>query len=246
MSARDEKRLFNLLRALEFYQERLLVLQKQEAESTGPSMRIPLQVEIEDVRNRIDELNKQMETLSAADAAVDKVESLAVDVAGNLQSLQLLEVQGDREQIKALEEQINSLVKTSTDAIEQLKERSLSGVIEPKLSVLRPNVKLVDAHLAYRYADYQSDVNILFGFTTLFLGTGIASIIGLGIAISTRASSTVIAIHTTTAISSLLVTLLFGFLTRRAHIKANEAKEQFETDVGEREILLRSIEEDKS
>jgi hypothetical protein len=110
--------------------------------------------------------------------------------------------------------------------------------MQPRMSVIRGHVKYIDANLAYKYADQQSDFNTLIGLTTLFLGTGIASAVSLGVSLAVASGDLAIALHATVTVMSLFVTIIFGFLALRARRKAEAAREDIETEAGDSEISL--------
>jgi len=124
-----------------------------------------------------------------------------------------------------------------------LVERKLG--IEPQLSVLPPRVKLVDANLAYKYADLQGDVNLLLGFTTLFLGTGLASTTSLIVSLfAAPLNQVAVAIHSCFTAFSSAATAVFWCLTRRAQRRSDQAKSLLETDIGLKELILHTFVED--
>jgi hypothetical protein len=180
-------------------------------------------------------LTTKLATLDRAGEAIGEVEEIAGSAAEELKALKIAEENADS--IKSLEDKIALLADTSTSTIEGLRKQSLSDSIV-RLSILRPDVRLVDANLAHRYVDYQGETNILVGLMTLFGGIGLASVVSIIIAMATGADSAAIAIHATVIAMSAIVTIVFVLLTWGAIKRANEAREKFEADVGEREIPL--------
>lgn len=218
----------------------LLVIEERIAEFVDPRV-VPLDLlNAQEVsRSRLAEIERKIEAITTTNAAVASIDSLTASVKDDVAAIR--EALADPEQVVVLEEQITALTEAYRQVVRDLKATSLVSGIEPRLSVLQPNVKLVDANLAYKYATFQDDTNVLLGFATLFLGVGIGEATSLGVSISSNADGVVVAIHATVTIISLLVTSIFGYLTRRAKQKADEAKEQIETDAGVKEVLLRSI-----
>jgi len=149
-------------------------------------------------------------------------------------------------QLKELGSQVASLAESSQKTIEQIKKQSLSSLLMPQMSILRPNVKLIDANLAYRYADLQSDTNIFIGLASLFLGTAIATAISLGVSRATSAESSVISIYWAVTIMSLIVTGMFGCLAFRAHRRSIEARHQIEAEAREIELPEIYLEQDNN
>ena len=152
------------------------------------------------------------------------------------------------QEINELNRNIESLITTKeiTQRVESelnviRKSTTTASGIEPIFSVIRPNVKLVDASLAYKYADYQGDLNTFVGFTTLFLGTFIGSITSLGISAFTVPDKITIAIHSVMAFMSLLVSAIFGVLAWKGHKKSEEVKKLLETQAGENEVIIRRV-----
>lgn len=145
----------------------------------------------------------------------------------------------------SLEKKVESLSDQYTQMIQQLQGNPLPNAFEPRLSVLRPNVKLVDANLAYKYADLQGDLNILFGFTTLFLGTAISSGTSLGIEMLSAVQSNSIPIYWSVFVMSILVSAIFGYLTYRTYKKANSARAKLEADAEVNDIDLSFVKNNK-
>jgi uncharacterized protein YacL len=105
--------------------------------------------------------------------------------------------------------------------------------IEPKMSVIRPHVKMVDANLAYKYADLQSDFTQFVSFATLFLGICIGSLISLIISLlDSPIDRVVVAIYVSAFIITLAVTAIFGGFAFSAAKKAKEEKVNLETTQG--------------
>jgi hypothetical protein len=123
-------------------------------------------------------------------------------------------------------------ISTVSDVALLRKTYSFIG-IEPKMSVIRPHVKMVDANLAYKYADLQNDFTQFVGFATLFLGLCIGSIISLIISLlDLPIDRVVVAIHVSAFIITLVVTAIFGGFALSAAKKAKEEKEKLETTQG--------------
>jgi hypothetical protein len=191
----------------------------------------------QELQLRLSDIEKKLVAFIEADIAVGKVESSAVNVIGDLRSIQ---EEPDSKHIENIEKQIRELAETTSRTIQQLKTASLASGIEPRLSVVQPNVRLVDANLAYKYADIQSDINIVVGFTTLFLGTAIASCISLLLAIiAISPDRTTISVHATVTIMSFIVSAIFGYLWFQVRRKSEIAKKLLEDSSGEREVNLR-------
>jgi hypothetical protein len=151
------------------------------------------------------------------------------------------EIQTSGQRIEYLRRnEITQNIENELDVIR--KSTTTASGIEPKFSVIRPNIKLVDANLAYKYADLQSEVNTFVGFTTLFLGTFIGSCTSLGIStFTTTKNETETAIHFTSAFMSLVVSIIFGVLAWKANNKSQEVKKALETETGENEVIIRLI-----
>ncbi|PKN93324.1 MAG: hypothetical protein CVU44_10560 [Chloroflexi bacterium HGW-Chloroflexi-6] len=221
----------------------LQIIEEQLAMEKVSDAPVNLLLKRQEIEERLQVVNQKIESFIVADTAVETVESIAGNVAGDLETLRNLDA--DSTKIEALEKQIRDLAETSRRSIEQLRSSSLTSGLEPRMSVIRPNIRLVDANLAYKYADLQSDVNILLGFTTLFIGTGISAAVSLAVSLATKTSTSnhsediVISIYVVITIMSFLVSLIFGYLTNRYHKKAEEIKRKLETDSGEKEVLLR-------
>lgn len=116
-------------------------------------------------------------------------------------------------------------------------QRYIASGIEPKVSVIQPHVKMVDVNLAYKLADLQSDASQLIGYATLFLGTCLSSIVGLIIsALNNPTNPLEIAIHASISSVTLIVTIIFGILARKAMQKADIAKEELEKEMTEIEL----------
>jgi len=137
------------------------------------------------------------------------------------------ELENTREEIQKLEEQLKQLeanAKTLKEqpALNQVTALEAGTIFTPEWSVLRSRVQYVDANLAYKFADASQEVNIMLGFTTLFLGAALSFIASL---ITAETSSELVLFGTSTGFS-LLLTIIFGILARRAGGRAKIAKEQ--------------------
>lgn len=230
----------SLLRQREELQRRLNLIEEQSVRPLSASTFYELDHYRNETLQELEQLNKRIEAYTVADKANQTVQTIANEVEGDLDALRKYDVASLH--IEPLEKRISHLVEVSGQTIQQLKTSTLAG-IEPKLSILRPNVKLVDANLAYKYADLQSDTNILIGFTTLFMGTGISAAISLGISLSTSAVGVIIAIHAAVTIMSIFVASIFGYLSFRARRKSEGVRKLLETEIGEKEITLRLVAE---
>lgn len=158
------------------------------------------------------------DTAIIAETAEQSIKSLKESINSDLKEL---EDKSDPETIKSLDERITNLSTLANDLVNLLRPRL---EIEPKLSVIQPQIKLIDANLAYKYADLQSDANNLTNFATLFLGTGLAALVSFTITYLTERNSTSLAIHSTTGLLSIFVAIIFGFLARSSNKKAREAR----------------------
>jgi len=205
-------------------------------ESAHGSFPIALVEDKMSIQAQIKDLDRRIAAFVAADAAVDSLESITTRLDDDLEAIRRAVT--DPGAIASLEKQITALAEISSQTIRQLKATSLVSVIEPRMSVVRPNLKLVDANLAYKYADLQSDANTLVAFASLFLGTGIAGAVSLGISLATASEALVIAVHATVTAMSFLVSIIFGYLTWRARESAEKARKELETETGDSELTL--------
>lgn len=139
------------------------------------------------------------------------------------------------ETVKKLQQQVTDLAEAGKNAIQLQVQQSLLS-LAPKMSIQTPNVKYVDANLAYRYADLQTDTNIFLGIATLFLGTVISTGASLISSLFITTDKTVLAVYWTLLGMSLLSAVFFGFLFFRAHGKADKTKQQLDDAAGEHEI----------
>ena len=121
----------------------------------------------------------------------------------------------------------------------QLQAQEFISSLAPKMSIQTPSVKLVDANLAYKYADLQSDTNIFLSIGSGFLGFALSSIVTLVIAFFIPTDKMVIALYLAFLVMGVISTSLFGFLFYRAYRKAEATKKQLNNDAGgEKEIEL--------
>lgn len=177
-----------------------------------------------DIERRIREIK--------ANESVNQIESNVTNAYKNIEKPEILiPIQENIEELKNLFE-------------ESKKENSISLLdgINPNISILRPNVKLVDANLAYKYADLQGDFNILLSFTTLFIGVGISSSISVGIEKSNNSNNDAITIHSTVLVMSILFSLILGKLAFRTYNKSNKIKVELEENSELNQINLDSNE----
>lgn len=176
-----------------------------------------------------------------ADEAAESLRSIRQDIGLSLRSIRP-EIR-DPSLIASLEANAEKLAELSERMIEHLRRESRASGIEPRLSVVRPHVRLIDANLAYRYADLQSDVNLLHGFTTLFLGAGLASTTSLIVSLLSRPTSHMaVAIHSCFALFSFIAALIFWCLTRRAQERCDKSKLLLEAETGVDELMLEIVE----
>lgn len=90
----------------------------------------------------------------------------------------------------------------------------------PSYTVVRPEIQYVDANIAYRFADASQEMNIMLGFTTLFLGSAISFIVSW----FTSSDSKDIILYGTAAIFCVISTIIFIVLTILAAMRASEIK----------------------
>ena len=176
--------------------------------------------EIERIREEIERLTRLIE----AEEATRSLQSIQAEVSAIRDEVATPDV------VSSVEAKLQELAGLFEQTIEHSRARAVPSSFEPILSVIRPSVKLVDANLAYRYADLQADMNILFGLAALFLGTAISECVSLGISVSTAASASVIAVHWAVLAMSGFATAVLGWLTHRSWRKASEARSELETD----------------
>lgn len=223
MSATDDTDLYaqreRLLDLLREYQEAIVL-------EDDPRRVFSYSREVERVKDELGALTSLIEAKEAARS----LESIQADVSTIRDEIDAPNL------VSSLEAKLGELTSLFEQTIEQSRARALASSIEPRLSVIRPSVKLIDANLAYKYADLQSDMNILFGLATLFLGAGISAGVSLGIGLSTNAQANVIAIHSAVLSMSVLVAGVFGWLTYRSYRKASEARTELEADAEVSEI----------
>lgn len=174
-----------------------------------------------------EELEHGRELLRLATERRRRLERQSAKLGMNIPFNLTIELEDSRRAIEELEEQIEGL-----EAAVQAREEQLSTdqpaileagtVFAPKWSVLRSHVQYVDANLAYRFADASEDVNIVLGFATLFLGAGLSFVASL---IAAQTPSQRVLYGTFTGFC-ILLTLIFGVLTRRVYNRAKEVKKQ--------------------
>ncbi len=139
-----------------------------------------------------------------------------------------------KQAISELENDISRLQKAefgNQETLPNLTQKNSDLLFIPEWSVLKTKVQYVDANLAYKFADASSDTNILFGFTTLFLGAFLSFLVSAFLA-KEEFSKTIF--WTATAFS-FLATLIFAILAKRADNRAKDVKkmlfpESLETD----------------
>jgi hypothetical protein len=162
--------------------------------------------------------NQVKETELFAASAEESFRTLSDNINSNLKELRS---HPDSKTAQSLEEEILKLSGLASDLIESFKSRQ---EFEPSLSIIRPEIKLIDASLAYKYADLQSDVNNLTSFATLFLGTGIAALISLILTFFTDKNAVSLALYSTASLFSITVTAIFWMLASSANRKAKQAR----------------------
>ena len=96
----------------------------------------------------------------------------------------------------------------------------------PVWSVVKSQIRYVDASLVFQFVDAAEDVNIMLGFTTLFLGSTLSFATSL---ITAQTPTQTTLLGTSTAFS-LLLTLIFLILTARAKNRAKETKKKLFVD----------------
>jgi hypothetical protein len=95
-------------------------------------------------------------------------------------------------------------------------------VFTPRWSVKPAHVQYVDANLAFRFADASQDLQVVLGFTTLFLGAAIS----FAISIFTAKSPSELILFCTATGFSLVFSVILGILTVRANNQLRRVKEQ--------------------
>lgn len=130
-------------------------------------------------------------------------------------------------QIKDVESRIEKLQKESQNPGSQKPidinvGSDPNNMFIPHWSVLRSRIQYVDANIALRFADAAQDLGILIGFMTLFLGSGISFAVSW---LTAEKSEQIMLFGTATAFSVLL-TVIFGFLSARAWMRAEKTKQQ--------------------
>lgn len=122
--------------------------------------------------------------------------------------------------------ELTKLVETS------LKERDDRPSIDPKIQVVQPVIRYVDANLAHRFADLQGDANFLIGFASLALGAFLSFIVSWLIAsLSATQDQLAINIYLTASILSLFFGIILGILAFRAVKKSIESRATLEAGV---------------
>jgi len=102
--------------------------------------------------------------------------------------------------------------------------------ISPIISAIRPEIKMVDANLAFRFADLQSEVNTHTSLATFFGGICISSFLSaIVIGFTEPINPVPLAVHVTLAVTALLVTSIFTYLANRAGKRAHEIKQKPQT-----------------
>ena len=133
-------------------------------------------------------------------------------------------------------------IPTSTDTVVARRTWDTIG-LEPKMSIRRPHLKLIDSTLAYEYSDRQTEVGHFISFITLFLGVSVSSITSLIIALqSTPIIDVMVAIHSSIISVSLLVAGIFVFLMLRASKKAQIAKTEMDSSGDLKEVYFKMVE----
>jgi hypothetical protein len=178
-------------------------------------------------------INNNINALISAKAANDAIDSISTLVTKDSEN----QHRNTEVARKGGKDDISKSLDILKDSIKQLKTTSLSG-FEPRLSVIRPNVRLADANLAYKYADLQIDFNTLTSFTTLFIGIFISSIVSYFLSKSASTDIAIINIYLVMTIMSLFVAGIFGYLSWQAHKKSDNARSKLEAEAGETEIPL--------
>jgi hypothetical protein len=184
------------------------------------------------------------EGMLVADTAEDEITSIRQNIDKSIETLR--SESSDDNLVASIEESTQKLVNVSETLIENF--RKVPSSLEPRMYVLRPEIKLIDAGLAHKDVDSQNDVNTHLAFATLFLGTGIASITSLLLALTSDSdeNAVAVAIHSSVISLSLIVTIIFGILSIRSYKKANLLKEQIEDDVQFNELGVEFIDENEN
>ena len=194
-------------------------------------------------KDRKEKLETQIEEITQAiiySSIKNEAEALSNEMRGLMESHNIATV---KESIGRIEEELDRRQADGEQQIEQLMHlvdtaSKTNNLVAPKLSILRPVVKLVDANLAYQYADLQSDLNSLLGFTTLFLGTFIAGCISLAISLMIPTDKVVVSIYSVVMIMSLIFSAILGVMAWQAYKEAVVARKKLEKDTEEVEITL--------
>ena len=125
--------------------------------------------------------------------------------------------------------------------IEHLQTNSRIKEIDPKIYVLQPEIKLVDANLAYRYGDLQTDVNRFQSLLTGFMGIGAASLISLVLFMLSPdpKDDVAIGVYLVAFGFSVFISIIFGLLLRAAQKKSTQARLLLEAEDRINEIGLK-------
>ena len=227
--------LFSLLKRTK---ERRFLAANNEAEDSK------LADEITEMENQIQALDKRIGYLRDVLRGIETVQE-----AGNKVSISIRDLRDDRAQdfgdlFNTLEQQVSALVDATRKTVESASEVTRESGFEPKMTVVRPIVKMVDANLAYRFTETQGDFNIALGLASLFLGSSLTFAVSWLVASSASTPITdphVIIVYQAATIFSTLISLILGLLAFRFWNKSIRAKRNLETAAEERELALHAI-----
>ncbi|PIO46988.1 MAG: hypothetical protein CMR00_12790 [[Chlorobium] sp. 445] len=134
----------------------------------------------------------------------------------------------DREPIRA------KITKQREESIAIVGDANLNRTIleiTPIISAIQPEIKMVDANLAFRFADLQSEANTHTSLATFFGGIGASSLLSAIVTLFTEPINPVLlTVHITLTAMALLVTGIFAYLADRAGKRVNEIKQQLQPD----------------
>lgn len=155
-------------------------------------------------------------SINVASDAEESILSLSEGINSDLNELKETTPRGSS--IESLENKVNELSSLTRSLIQTRLE------IEPKLSIIQPDIKYVDANLAYKYADLQTDSSNMSNYFNLFLGTTIAEIISIVVSSLADSNQTQLAIHATAFLLSLSACVIFYRLAKEANTKVQKAR----------------------
>jgi hypothetical protein len=210
MSSLQWKRLANELsqgeQLLAILQEKRQALEQESAISVESAHRFQLTKELEETKKRIAAVEKQLYKLKS-----------------NIKKLELYKANAD------IEEEAAPVIVTGESSINFASNQSVD-LFTPDWSVVRSEVRYVDANLAYRFADATQDANIMLGFTTLFLG----SAIGFGASLVTAEKAEQKSIFGTSLAFTTILTIIFFVLTLKFMKKLAEIKRELFDEIDEK------------